>query len=88
MLVKTFDNDSRARTIPEGEIETIARIVGLSKGARTLIGAAIGAAITVPFGISMVGDMIVPGAIAGAFIGRVTGDSRGEIVYARPAQRP
>jgi hypothetical protein len=70
-------------TLQEPEIQSVARVVARSKGARTRIGAAIGAAVTLPFGISMVGDMIVPGAIAGAFVGRATGDSRGEIVFER-----
>ena len=56
----------------------------MSKAKRGWVGAAIGAAVSVPFGISMVGDMVVPAAILGSLIGRSTGDSRAEVVFERP----
>ena len=39
--------------------------------------------VSVPFGISMVGDMVMPAAILGSLIGRSTGDSRAEVVFER-----
>jgi hypothetical protein len=83
LMVPIEYSDPALRAIPESDIQTIARVVGRSKRARTRLGAVIGAAATLPFSISIFADMIVPGAIAGALIGRGTGDSRGEIVFAR-----
>jgi hypothetical protein len=60
----------------------------MSKGARGWLGAGIGALVSLPFGISMVGDMMVPAAIVGALIGRATGDSRAEVVFERPDASP
>ena len=39
--------------------------------------------MSLPLGISVVGDMMVPAAIVGALIGRATGDSRAEVVFER-----
>jgi hypothetical protein len=66
------------------DIVLVARVVKMSKGARGWLGAAIGALVSLPFGISMFGDMMVPAALAGALIGRGTGDSRAEVVFERP----
>ena len=82
-LVIPSADGSHERTIAESEIQMLARVVGRSKGSRGRIGAVIGAAVTAPFGISMIGDMVVVGAIAGALIGRATGDARAEIVFER-----
>ncbi len=71
----SFDHD---------DVALVARVVKMSKGTRGWVGAAIGAVISVPFGISMIGDMMMPAAIAGALIGRGTGDSRAEVVFERP----
>lgn len=65
------------------DIVLVARVVGMSRGRRGCIGAAIGALASLPFGISMFGDMMVPAAIAGALVGRGTGDSRAEVVFER-----
>jgi hypothetical protein len=70
------------------DIVLVARVVKMSKGARGRLGAAIGALVSLPFGISMFGDMMVPAAIAGALIGRGSGDSRAEVVFERPAVPP
>ena len=71
-------------SIPHAEITIVARVVKLSKATRGCLGAAIGALVSLPFGISMVGDMMIPAAIVGALIGRATGDSRAEVVFERP----
>jgi hypothetical protein len=78
----------RQRSIPHAEITLVARVVKLSKGTRGCLGAAIGALISLPFGISMVGDMMIPAAIVGALIGRATGDSRAEVLFERPGSLP
>ena len=44
-------------------------MVTMSRGKRGKIGAAIGALVSLPFGISQFADMVVPAAIAGALIG-------------------
>ena len=64
----------------------LAKVVKMSKAKRGWIGAAIGAAVSIPFGVSMVGDMVVPAAILWAVIGRSTGDSRAEVVFERPSR--
>ena len=73
----------RQRSIPHADITLVARVVKMSKGTRGWLGAGIGALVSVPFGISMVGDMMVPAAIVGALIGRATGDSRAEVLFER-----
>jgi hypothetical protein len=78
----------RQRSIPHPEITFVARVVKMSKGTRGWLGAGIGALVSVPFGISMVGDMMVPAAIVGALIGRATGDSRAEVLFERPGSSP
>lgn len=72
------------RGIDHADIVLVARVVKMSKGARGCLGAAIGAVASLAFAISMFGDMMVPGAIVGALIGRGTGDSRAEVVFERP----
>lgn len=72
------------RSIDQADIVRVARVVKLSKRARGCLGAAVGAVVSLPFGISMFGDMMVPAAIVGALIGRASGDSRAEIVFERP----
>jgi hypothetical protein len=71
------------RTITEAEIKTIARVVGMTKRKRRWLGAAVGALASLPFSISMFGDMMVPGAIAGALFGSGSGDVREEIIFER-----
>jgi hypothetical protein len=78
----------RRRSIPHPDITLVARVVKMSKGTRQCIGAAIAALISVPFGISMIGDMVIPAAIVGALIGGATGDSRAEVLFERPGSLP
>jgi hypothetical protein len=73
------------RSFAHAEVAMLARVVKMSKTKRGWIGAAIGAAVSIPFGISTVGDMVVPAAILGAVIGRSTGDSSAEILFERPS---
>ena len=72
------------RSIPHEDIVLVARMVKMSKGARGRLGAAIGALISLPLGISMPGDMVIPASLIGALIGRSTGDSHAEVVFERP----
>jgi hypothetical protein len=85
LVVDTWQGTSTARSIAESDIQTIAKLPRVSARARTWIGAAIGAAATLPFSISMFGDMIVPGAIAGALFGSRPGDTRAEVIFERQA---
>ena len=70
-------------SIRHADVALLARVVKMSSARRGWIGAAIAAAASVPFGISMVGDMVIPAAIPGWLIGRSTGDSRAEVVFER-----
>ena len=71
------------RHLAEADIVLVARVAGMSRGTRRRLGAAIAAAVSVPLGISMYGDMVIPAAIIGAFVGGATGDSRAEVVFER-----
>jgi hypothetical protein len=64
-------------------IVLVARMAGMPKGRRGCIGAALGALVSIPLGISMPGDMVIPAAIVGALVGRSTGDARAEVVFER-----
>jgi hypothetical protein len=70
-------------TIRHADVALLARVVKMSNARRGWIGAAIGAAVVAPFGVSMTGDMMLAGAIVGALIGRGTGNSRAEVVFER-----
>jgi hypothetical protein len=70
-------------SIRHADVALLARVVKMSNARRAWIGAAIAAALSVPFGISMVGDMVIPAALLGSLIGRSTGDSRAEVVFER-----
>ena len=48
--------------IRHADVALLARVVKMSTTRRAWIGAAIGAAVSVPFGISMAGDMVIPAA--------------------------
>ena len=65
------------------ELLMLGLVTGASRMKRGWIGAAIGAAVSAPFGISIPGDMAVPAAIVGAQIGRRTGDERIEVLLDR-----
>jgi hypothetical protein len=69
--------------IPDDEIALVARVVKTSSAKRRCLGAAIGAAASLPFAISRFADMVVPGAIAGALIARGTAHARAEVVFER-----
>jgi hypothetical protein len=69
--------------IRHADVALLAKVVKMSNARRAWIGAAIGAAVSVPFGISMAGDMVIPAALLGSLIGRSTGDSRAEVVFER-----
>jgi len=69
--------------VDHSDIAFVARVVGMSKRARGWLGAAIAAVASVPLGISMIGDMVVPAAIIGGLIGRGTENQRAEVVYER-----
>ena len=75
---------SVVHSVDHADIAFVARVVGMSPRARGWVGAAIAAAASVPLGISMIGDMVVPAALIGSFIGRGTGGQRAEVVYERP----
>jgi hypothetical protein len=70
-------------SIRHADVALLARVVKLPNARRGWIGAAIGAAVVAPFGVSMTGDMMLGGAILGGLIGRRTGDSRAEVVFER-----
>lgn len=70
-------------SLAHADVVMLAKVVKMSKAKRGWVGAAVAAAVSVPFGISTIGDMVVPAAILGALIGRGTGDSRAEIVFER-----
>jgi hypothetical protein len=72
------------RRIGHGELALVARVVTVSNARRGWMGAAIAAAVSLPFGISMRGDMIVPAALLGAAIGRSSRHTRAYVVFERP----
>jgi hypothetical protein len=71
------------RVIAGDDVDVLARMVTMSRGKRGKIGAAIGALVSLPFGISMFGDMVMPAAIVGALIGYNSGEPRAEVVFQR-----
>ena len=75
-------------SIDHADIVQVAKVVREPAGRRGSLGAAIGALVSLPFGISMVGDMVVPAAIVGALVGRATRGSRAEVVDERPLIPP
>jgi hypothetical protein len=81
--VEQPDGPAAPRTFAVADVEVIAKMVTMSRVRRGWIGAAIVAAASVPFGISMVGDMVVPAAITGGLVGYHSGEPRAEIVYER-----
>ncbi|MDQ3071438.1 MAG: hypothetical protein M3R55_17120 [Acidobacteriota bacterium] len=71
------------RRVAEGDIVCLARRVGKSTTARGWLGALIAAGVSLPFGISMVGDMMIPAAIVGALIAGNTGQPRARVLLDR-----
>lgn len=80
-----FDQDRIGvwRYIAEEEIVCLARRVGKSTTTRAWLGALIGATASLPFGISMVGDMIMPAAIGGALVARNTDQPKARVLLDR-----
>lgn len=71
------------RRVAEEDIVCLARRVGKSTTARGWLGALIAASASLPFGISMVGDMMMPAAITGALIAGNTGQPRARVLLDR-----
>ena len=71
------------RVVPDADIVLVGVVAGASRTRRGWIGAAIGAVVSLPFGISIKGDMVVPAAILGAQVARRTGDERVEVLLDR-----
>jgi len=68
LILRVTEDGLTTRRVAEEEIVCLARRVGKSTTARGWLGALIGAAVSLPFGISMAGDLMMPAAIAGALI--------------------
>jgi hypothetical protein len=81
LVVRT--NQAGLRRLAEEEIVCLARRVGKSTTARGWLGALIGGAASLPFGISMTGDMMMPAAIAGALIAGNTGQPKARVLLDR-----
>ena len=76
------------RVVPETEIVFVGVVTGASRMRRGWIGAAVGAIVGLPFGISIKGDMVVPAAILGAQVARRTGDEHVEVLLDRRQREP
>lgn len=80
------------RVVPDEEIVFVGRVMGASRMRRGWVGAALGALVSLPFGISIKGDMVVPAAILGAQVARRTGDEFITVLLDRrghdPGSRP
>ena len=83
LVLRGTEDGFSTRRLAEVDIVCLARRVSKSTTARGWLGALIGAAASLPFGISMAGDMMVPAAIAGALIGGNTGQPRARILLDR-----
>jgi hypothetical protein len=83
LVLRVTEDGLTTRRVAEEEIVCLARRVGKSTTARGWLGALIGATASVPFGISMAGDMVMPAAIAGALIAGNTGQPRARVLLDR-----
>jgi hypothetical protein len=83
LVLRVTEAGFTIRRVAEEEIVCLARRVGKSTTARGWLGALIGAAASLPFGISMVGDMMMPAAIAGALIAGNTGQPKARVLLDR-----
>ena len=83
LVLRVTADGLTTRRVAEEEIVCLARRVGKSTTARGWLGALIGATVSLPFGISMVGDMMMPAAIAGALIAGNTGQPRARVLLDR-----
>ena len=83
LVLRVGDGRLTRRRLAEEEIVCLARRVGKSTTARGWLGALIGATASLPFGISMIGDMMMPAAIAGGLIAGNTGQPRARVLLDR-----
>lgn len=83
IVLRVTEDGFVTRRVAEEDIVCLARRVGKSTTARRWLGALIGATASLPFGISMVGDMMMPAAIAGALIAGNTGQPRARVLLDR-----
>jgi hypothetical protein len=83
LVLRSTDDGFSTRRLADEDIVCIARRVSKSTTARGWLGAVVGAAASVPLGISMVGDMMMPAAIAGALLAGNTGQPRARILLDR-----
>jgi len=83
LVLRLTDDGLTTRRVADEDIVCLARRVGKSTTARGWLGALIGATASLPFGISMVGDMMMPAAIAGALIAGNTGQPKARVLLER-----
>ena len=83
LVLRPTEDGLTIRRVAEEDIVCLARRAGKSTTARGWLGALIGATASLPFGISMVGDMMMPAAIAGALIAGNTGQPKARILLDR-----
>lgn len=83
LVLRVTEDGFTTRRVADDEIVCLARRVGKSTTARGWLGALIGATASLPFGISMAGDMMMPAAITGALIGGNTGRPRARVLLER-----
>ena len=69
--------------VPEARISEIRQIIPRSRRAATILGVVAGAALSLPLSISRRGDMVIPGALAGAFAARGLVRPREVVVFKR-----
>jgi len=83
LVLRVTEEGVITRRVAEAEIVCLARRVGRSTTARGWLGALIGATATLPVGISVAGDMMMPAAIVGALIAGNTGQPRARVLLDR-----
>ena len=83
LVLRVAEDAFVTRRVAEEEIICLARRVGRSTQARGWLGALIAATASLPLGVSMTGDMVMPAAIVGALIAGNTGQPRGRVLLDR-----
>jgi hypothetical protein len=83
LILRVTEDGLTTRRVAEEEIVCLARRVGKSTTARGWLGALIGATVSLPFGISMAGDLMMPAAIAGALIAGNSGQPSARVLLDR-----
>ena len=83
LVLRVTEDGFTTQRVPEEEIVCLARRGGKSTTARAWLGALIGATASLPFGISIIGDMMMPAAIVGALIAGNTGQPRARVLLDR-----